>query len=41
MCSVVGDSEVHMKWCRRHFPAVTHMAVSCSELYFAPVAAMR
>ena len=38
---MVGDSEVHLRWCRRHFPAATKTAVSWSELYFARCYALK
>jgi len=33
--SVVGDSHMNLKYCRRHLLTVIKLAVSCSLLYFA------
>ena len=35
MSSVVSDSQISLKWCRRHLLAAMQFAVSCCELYFA------
>ena len=35
MSSVVGDSQISLKWCRRHLLATIQLVASCSELYFA------
>ena len=32
MSSVVGDSQISLKWCWRHLLAVIQFAVSCSEI---------
>jgi len=31
--SVVGDSQISLKLCRRHLSSAIQLAVSCSELY--------
>jgi len=33
--SVVGDSQINLKQCRRHLLAAIQLSMSCSELYFA------
>ena len=35
MSSVVGDSQISLKYCQRQLLAAIKLAVSCSELYFA------
>jgi len=39
--SVVGDSQISVKKCRRHLLAAIQLAVSCSELYFARCCALK
>ena len=34
MSSVVGDSRISLKYCRRHLLTAIQLAVSCSELYY-------
>ena len=41
MSSVVGDSQISLKQCRRHLLAAIQFAVSCSELYFAHCCALK
>ena len=45
MSSVVGDSQISLKWClqkfRRHLLAAIQLAVGCSELYFARYCALK
>ena len=41
MSSVVGDSEISLKWCQRYLSATIQFAVSCSELYFARCSALK
>ena len=41
MSSVVGDSQISLKWCRRHLLAAIQLTVSCSELYFARYCALK
>ena len=41
MSSVVGDSQISLKWCRRYLLATIQFAVSCNELYFARCCALK
>ena len=41
MSSVVGDSQISFKWCRRYLLAAIQLAVSDSELYFARCCALK
>ena len=41
MSSVVGDSQISLKYCRRHLLAAIQLAVSDSELYFACCCALK
>ena len=41
MSSVVGDSQISLKKCRRHLLAAIQLAVSCCELYFARCCAVK
>ena len=37
----VGDSQISLKWCRKHLLATILLAVSCSELYFSRCCALK
>ena len=39
--SVVGDSQISLKWCRRYLLAAIQLAVSDSELYFPRCLALK
>ena len=41
MSSMVGDSQISLKYCRRHLLAAIQLAVSDSELYFARCCALK
>ena len=41
MSSVVGDSQISLKLCRRHLLAAIQLAVSCCKLYFARCCAVK
>ena len=41
MSSVVGDSQISLKSCRRHLSAAIQLAVSNSKLYFARCCALK
>ena len=41
MSSVVGNSQISLKYCRRHLLAAIQLAVSDSELYFARCCALK
>ena len=41
MSSVVGDSQISLKRCRRQLSAAIQLAVSDSELYFARCCALK
>ena len=41
MSSVVGDSQISLKQCRRHLLAAIQLAVSCCEPYFTRCCAVK
>ena len=41
MSFVVGDSQISLKWCRRHLLAAIQLAMSDSELYFVRYCALK
>ena len=41
MSSVVGDSQISLKWCQRHLLATIQFAVSCREIYFGRCCALK
>ena len=40
MSFVIGDSQISLKWCRKHLFAAIQLAMSDSELYFVRCCAL-